>query len=159
MSEVVGENAGESVVVAKEVKIEHIISIIGDMNRFLALIASAKAFTEAEIGLADWLVLGTVSGQTGATPKHLVKSLGITPQRVNQIVERLKGKQFLSQGGQTADTLILTGSGSTLVLQLNERILDLLRPGLNGRERFLFSVWRSLKPLMQVFSPVKKTAV
>jgi DNA-binding MarR family transcriptional regulator len=155
VSEAVGEKAGESVDVVKEIKIDDVVSIIGDMNRFLALIASAKAFAEAEIGLADWLVLGTISGRADTTPKHLVKLLGFTPQRVNQIVERLKDKQFLSQGGQTAHTLSLTEGANNLVLRLNEKILELLRAGLSGKERSLFAVERHLKPLVQIFPPPK----
>ena len=93
MSEEVGEKAGENSGNAVEVKIEDLVLVVGNMNRFLALLASSKAFSTAEVSLADWLILSTVSGRNTATPNQLIKLLGVAPQRVSQIVERLKEHQ------------------------------------------------------------------
>lgn len=158
MSEEVGEKAGENSGNAVEVKIEDLVLVVGNMNRFLALLASSKAFSTAEVSLADWLILSTVSGRNTATPNQLIKLLGVAPQRVSQIVERLKDKQLLAKGGATPHSLSLTERGSGLIGRLNADILDILSVGLNGRERSLVAVERHLRSLIQVFTPAKSKA-
>ena len=155
MSEEVEEKAGEAATVVREIKIEDFVTMVGNMNCFLALLAGAGAFTEAELGVADWLVLGTVSNRNSLLPKHLAKLLRIAPPRVAQIVERLKNKNLLAQGSDGDSSVSLTENGRGLLTKLNASLLDLLRTGLNGRERSFFAVEKGLKPLIQAVSPAK----
>ncbi|MGD0864589.1 MAG: MarR family transcriptional regulator [Rhizomicrobium sp.] len=157
MSEDVEENTGEAAVVAKEVKIEHLVAMVGNMNRFIALLANAGAFADAKLGLADWLIMGTVSSRSGVTSKNLAKTLGLAPQRVSQIVDRLKERALVSQGAQSGNALSLTEAGSSLLLQLNTGLQDMLRAGLNGNERSFFAVERHLRPLLQIIPATKTT--
>ncbi|MGD0143263.1 MAG: helix-turn-helix domain-containing protein [Rhizomicrobium sp.] len=153
MSEEVDEKTSEPANIVREIKIENLVSMVGNMNRFLALLAGARAFADAELGLAEWLVLGTVSGREGTMPKHLVRFLGLAPQRVGQLVERLKDKHLLSQTKQPANSLILTEDGNSTLLELNAGLLDVLRAGQNGRERAFFAVEKNLKHLIKMISP------
>jgi DNA-binding MarR family transcriptional regulator len=155
MSEVVEEKAGEAATVVREIKIEDFVTMVGNMNRFLALLAGVGAFTEAQLGVADWLVLGTVANRNSLLPKTLAKLLRIAPPRVMQIVERLKDKKLLAEADAGDNAVSLTAEGTGLLAKLNASLLDLLVSGLNGRERSFFAVEKGLKPLIQAVSPAK----
>jgi DNA-binding MarR family transcriptional regulator len=150
VSEDIGVSTGETAAVAKEIKIEDLIAMVGNMNRFLALLGNVKAFSDTGLGMAEWLVLGTVSSRPRATSKSLSRSLGIAPQRANQIVGRLKERELLSQEDQEDNALSLSENGTAVLLQLNTGLQSVLIAGLSGKERSFFSVGKHLKHLIQI---------
>jgi DNA-binding MarR family transcriptional regulator len=122
------------------------------MSRFLSRLSEFAPFRESNVGIADWSVLNALSKVESGSNKQLVRDLGITKQRVNQICDALKTAGYISvtaaEGDARKGVIVLTAAGRTELEAVNEKLTPLLMTGLAGKERTLTMARKSLKALM-----------
>ena len=143
----------------RELKLEDVAGVVADMNRFLTRLGSLPPFADSKLALAEWLVLLAVKETDNFPVKQLSKKFGIVQQRVNQIVDRLKGSELVSVSGSAEnpklEVVSLTESGRTRLEAMNATLFAILVKGLGTSERSLFAVERNLKPLLRMVAQPK----
>jgi DNA-binding MarR family transcriptional regulator len=122
------------------------------MSRFLSRLSEFAPFRESNVGIAEWSVLNALSKVESGSNKQLVRDLGITKQRVNQICDALKTAGYISVTAAAGDArkgvIVLTAAGRAELEAVNEKLTPLLMNGLAGKERTLTMARKSLKALM-----------
>ena len=135
-----------------EVKIEDFASLVSGMSRLLTGVARLPAFTDAELGLAEWSALMVLASKDGINNKQLAKSLGITGQRVNQITKSLTTAGLIAVSQSTDDSrknvIAITDAGKAQLTAVNSKLLPAISASLEKRERSLQGANRNIKALM-----------
>ena len=72
-----------------EIDVENFSNLVASMSRLLTSLARLKPFSDADVGLAEWLALTTLAREDGISNKALGRSLGVSGQRANQICASL----------------------------------------------------------------------
>jgi len=145
-----------------QVSIDELALLITSASRLLTNLAVASPFKNANMGLAEWLSLSTLTDKDGVSSKQLARSLGVTGQRVNQLCASLSKAGLVTIQQSTDDkrrnVIKVTAKGTKQVSGLNAELQVLLGTALKGREKTLSSANRQLRRLMrllQAVSPAK----
>jgi DNA-binding MarR family transcriptional regulator len=142
---------------APPITAERFAELIFSMNRLMGRLSGAKMFREAGIGLSEWSALNLLA-RGDASNGALARDLGLTKQRINQIVEDLKREDYVAVGQNAKDgranVITLTATGRTRLEGLNGQITPLLESGLSGSPRSLESAVRNLRRLSRLMKPV-----
>jgi DNA-binding MarR family transcriptional regulator len=130
--------------------------IASTMSRFLSRLSEFAPFRESNVGIAEWSVLNALSKVESGSNKQLVRDLGITKQRVNQLCDALKMAGYISVTAAESDArkgvIVLTPAGRSELEAVNAKLTPLLTDGLAGKERTLTMARKSLKALMHLVS-------
>ena len=130
--------------------------IASTMSRFLSRLSEFAPFRESNVGIAEWSVLNALSKVESGSNKQLVRDLGITKQRVNQLCDALKLAGYISVTAAESDArkgvIVLTQAGRSELEAVNAKLTPLLTNGLAGKERTLTMAKKSLKALMHLVS-------
>jgi DNA-binding MarR family transcriptional regulator len=130
--------------------------IASTMSRFLSRLSEFAPFRESNVGIAEWSVLNALSKVESGSNKQLVRDLGITKQRVNQLCDALKMAGYISVTAAESDArkgvIVLTTAGRSELEAVNAKLTPLLTDGLAGKERTLTMARKSLKALMHLVS-------
>jgi DNA-binding MarR family transcriptional regulator len=137
-----------------EINIDDFAGIIANMSRLLTGLARIKPFSDANLGLAEWVTLSMLAQKDGVSNKHLGRNLGVTAQRVNQICASL-AKAGLITVGQSADDsraneIKITSLGKSQIEAVNSQLKPLLATVLKGRERTLVSIAKQMRHVMRL---------
>ncbi len=139
--------------------IEDLADIVASMSRFLTRFAGTPPFTEAHLGLAEWLGLMTLKTKPGLSNKQFAKLLGTTVQRAAQISDALKRAELISVDQSVEDARVhsmnVTEAGAQRLSELNGKLVPLVASRLGSRVGALNGTRRNLKRLLRVVAPVK----
>jgi DNA-binding MarR family transcriptional regulator len=145
---------GEEAKASNPVTAAAFAEIASMMSRFLSRLSEFSPFRESNVGIAEWSVLNALSKVESGSNKQLVRDLGITKQRVNQICDALKTAGYISVTAAAGDArkgvIVLTAAGRAELEAVNEKLAPLLMNGLAGKERTLTMARKSLKALMHL---------
>lgn len=139
--------------------IEDLADIVASMSRFLTRFAVTTPFTEAHLGLAEWLGLMTLKAKPGLSNKQFAKLLGTTVQRAAQISDALKRAELISVDQSVEDARVhsmkVTAAGAQRLSELNGKLMPLIASGLPSRVGALKGTRKNLIRLLRVVAPVK----
>jgi DNA-binding MarR family transcriptional regulator len=139
--------------------IEDLADIVASMSRFLTRFAGTPPFTEAHLGLAEWLGLMTLKGKPGLSNKQFAKLLGTTVQRAAQISDALKRAELISVDQSVEDARVhsmnVTEAGSQRLSELNGKLTPLVASRLGDKVGALKGTRRNLIRLLRMVAPVK----
>lgn len=143
----------------EDFNIEDLADIVASMSRFLTRFAGTTPFTEAHLGLAEWLGLITLKAKPGLSNKQFAKLLGTTVQRAAQISDALKRAELISVDQSVEDarthSMNVTAAGAERLSELNGKLVPLVASRLGGRVGALKGTRRNLIRLLRVVAPVK----
>lgn len=142
-------------------EIEDLADIVASMSRFLTRFAGTPPFTEAHLGLAEWLGLMTLKSKPGLSNKQFAKLLGTTVQRAAQISDALKRADLISVDQSVQDARVhsmnVTPAGMQRLSELNGKLVPLVASKLGARAGTLKGTRKSLVRLLRVVAPVRNT--
>lgn len=154
------ENAGAKPLA--EISIEDFSSLIATMSRLLVGLGRIPPFSEADIGLAEWVALITLGQKDGVSNKVLGRNLGVTGQRANQISASLARGGYIVVNNSANDNreneIKITDAGRAKIDMINSQLKPLLATALEGRERSLASVSKQMRfvaRILQTANPEK----
>lgn len=135
---------------------EQFAELIFSMNRLMSRLSGAAMFREAGIGISEWSALNLLA-RGDASNGALARDLGLTKQRINQIVEDLKKEGYVIVGQNVRDgranVISLTVTGRTRLEALNNQLTPLLVSGLSGSPRSLEAAVRNLRRVSRLMRP------
>lgn len=139
--------------------IEIFAGIVASMSRFLTRFASIGPFKEAQLGLAEWLGLMTLTARPNLSNKQFAKLLGTTIQRAAQISDALKRANLISVDQAANDarmySMNVTADGAQRLSELNGKLMPLINSGLGSRAKTLRGTRKNLIRLLRVVTPTK----
>lgn len=139
-----------------EISVEDFSALIASMSRLLTGLGRIRPFSEAELGLAEWVALTTLAQRDGVSNKVLGRKLGVTGQRVNQISASLARGGFIdvkqSAQDNRANEIRITDAGKAKVRAVNSQLKPMLSEALQGRERSLSSASKNMKYLTRLLN-------
>ena len=137
-----------------EINVDDFAVLIANMSRLLTGLARITPFSEANMGLAEWVALSMLAQKDGVSNKQLGRNLGVTSQRVNQICTSLAKAQLVTVGQSADDNraneIKITPLGKTQIEGVNSKLKPLLETVLKGRERTLVSVSKQMRHVMRL---------
>jgi DNA-binding MarR family transcriptional regulator len=126
------------------------------MAKLLARLEDFGPFREMPISVAEWSALLVLSNGEVDTMKGIGRELGLPKQRAAQLGELLKRSGYVSvvsdSGDIREDQLVLTESGKERLTVVDQSLTPTLLQGLEGKEKTLSSVRKSLKTLVKLMS-------
>lgn len=141
---------------AKEPTVADVASVIANMNRFLSIFSQHPVFKNAKLGLAEWLVLEMLSQKSAEDSKSLIKELGLSAQRLKQILEQLRSADLVTLAGdKPQDAVVLTEQGQTSVDMVAAALQPQISERFKGRERLVPAVDKGLKMLYRAALPAR----
>jgi DNA-binding MarR family transcriptional regulator len=141
----------------KETRVEDIASLVAGMNRFLSNFGQHPAFREAKISLAEWLVLSMLAQKSAENSKGLIRILGLSPQRLKQILDLLKNAGLVEiAGGAPRDAVALSEQGRVVVNTISAALQPQIVGAFKGKERVVPGVDRGLKMLYRAVTPTQE---
>lgn len=139
-----------------DVTVEDFSDLVSGASRLLIGLGRLPAFTEANIGVGDWLALTTLLREDGINNKVLARALGVTGQRTNQICQSLSRDGLISVSQSADDNraneIRLTNEGRQKINAVNLQLKTLLSEVLKGKGRTVggaAKLLRRLKPLIR----------
>lgn len=135
----------------KVVKIKNFVILLGSMNRLIGVVSRLAPLKTAGLGLAEWLILSSLSEDIATEAHALAKLLGISEQRANQVIQTF-AEAGLVIVDQTEDLsgVRLTDEGKIKVDAVNSDVEMLIATALKGREKLLVSTYRQLMILLKL---------
>lgn len=137
-----------------EISVEEFSALVASMSRLLTGLGRIQPFSEAELGLAEWVALTTLAQRDGVSNKMLGRKLGVTGQRVNQISASLTRGGYIeirqSAEDNRANEITITDAGKAKVHAVNSQLKPMLAEALQGRERTLASASKHMKYLTRM---------
>lgn len=145
-----------------EINVEDFARLIATMSRLLSGLGRIQPFSEAGVGLAEWVALIALAQKDGVNNKTLGRNLGVTGQRANQISTSLAQGGYITVNNSASDSreneIKITNTGKAKIDSINSQLKPLLATTLEGRERSLASVskqMRSIARILQIAQPEK----
>jgi len=145
---------------ATEIKVQDLATLVAGLNRFLMRLSNMPAFQEAGLGLAEWSALSLIAGKGDINNRQLANALGVSPQRINQITDTLRGSGLVSASASADDArkkiINITQLGSARLTELDAKLqakISLIlrkRPGVLRRANTIVN-----KTLMRLVAPVQ----
>ena len=133
------------------VKVKDFVNLFGIMNRLISSVARLAPLKQANLGVADWLILANLSIDNTVETRSLAKTLGIAEQRVEQMIAT-----FAKSGVVTVDeagsTVLLTPEGKEKIEAVCTEIEAMLGEVLKGREKVLASACLQLALISRISS-------
>jgi DNA-binding MarR family transcriptional regulator len=137
-----------------EINVEDFAGLVANMSRLLTGLARIKPFSDADLGLAEWVTLSMLAQKDGVSNKQLGRNLGVTGQRVNQISASLTkaGLIAVSQSAEDnrANEIKITATGKARIDAVNSQLKPLLSVALKGREGAVGSAGKQLRHVMRL---------
>ena len=130
-------------------------------NRLASGAGDATFLAGSNLGLAEWLGLRAIATGPRKNSRFLSKSLGVSRQRVKQVVDRLAAAKLLDVTVPDADRrdreLVITSAGTQLVKDIDARVLAQLEAAKFPIKRLRHSggTLRKLKKLLDQPGKVK----
>jgi len=125
---------------------QDLAELVSGMSRFLTTLTGVPPFADARLGLAEWSVLNTVAKNPTVRQKQVAGSLGISGQRVSQIVDSLLKAGLVSVTASQEDSrqkiIATTDAGATKLAEVNAALDAMLAVPLKNKERVLASASR-----------------
>ena len=142
VDEAPGEKA-DAAAPAAEINVDDFGRLVASMSRLLVGFGQLKPLREAGLGLGEWVALGMVARQDGATIKLMSRNLGVPLQRVSQITGSLAQSGLISigqsteaaesQGGKAGKVIKVTDAGKTKLEAINGELKTLLSAMMKAR--------------------------
>lgn len=137
-----------------DINFADLASLVAGLSRFLNSLSQMPHFEQAELGFAEWTAL-SVAAKKPLTGVQLAKTLGVSKQRVSQIVESLRGDaliEFTSLSGDARKKLIsVTTEGKSRMEKLEHHLKPVVASALGGRPLVLSRASRMINgPLMTI---------
>lgn len=136
------------------INVEDFSSLIANMSRLLSGLGRIKPFSEADIGLAEWVALTLLGNKDGVSNKVLGRNLGVSGQRANQISTSLAkaGLIVVKQSAEDnrANEIKITAAGRSKIESVNSQLLPLLADALKGKEKTLANASKQLRLLSRI---------
>jgi DNA-binding MarR family transcriptional regulator len=127
--------------VAPNLLLDDFGNLVAGMARLLAGLSAIPLFKDADIGLAEWVALSTLSQSDAVSNNHLAKKLGVTRQRAHQIVAGFIKADLVSVRTAADDSrkneITLTPAGKARLDAVNVEIEALLGATLGARTHIL----------------------
>jgi DNA-binding MarR family transcriptional regulator len=143
-----------------EINVDDFAGLIANMSRLLTGLARIKPFSDANLGLAEWVALSMLAQKDGVSNKHLGRSLGVTGQRVNQICASLTKSELITVGQSADDSraneIKITSLGRAQIDRVNSQLQPMLATVLKGRERALVSIAKQMRHVMRLVKAGKE---
>lgn len=137
-----------------EIKVDDFAGLVANMSRLLTGLARIKPFSDADLGLAEWVTLSMLAQKDGVSNKQLGRSLGVTGQRVNQISASLTkaGLIAVTQSAEDnrANEIKITASGKARIDAVNSQLNPLLAVALKGKEGAIAGAGKQLRHVMRI---------
>ena len=145
------EMLDESATAPKEIHAGDIASVIAAMNRFLSSFGQHPILKNAQLTLADWLVLTLLSQKGADNSKALSKAIGVSQPRMNQVLEALMTAGLVTfKGTGPKDTIEVTEQGRTRLDEIGATLQPKFAEVFKGRERSVVATERALKLMLRV---------
>ena len=136
--------------------------LIANMSRFISGLAMIPPFAAAEIGLSEWLVLAALSQNEGISNNQLAKSLGVSGQRINQIVTSLSRLEFISirpsQTDSRKNEIRMSQTGRARLESFNRSLEPVVAEAFRGRGNQLTRLDKQARYLARFVATAKSTA-
>jgi MarR family transcriptional regulator for hemolysin len=143
-----------------EIDVENFSSLVANMSRLLTGLARLKPFSDADMGVADWVGLTNLAREDGVSNKAFGRSLGVSGQRANQICTSLSSAGMItvtqSAVDNRANEIKITEAGRAKVTALNAQLKLLLAEALKGKERSVAGAHKHVKLISHVVGRAEK---
>ena len=144
-----------------EITVEDFSAMVGSLSRLFTGLSALQPLKDADLGIADWLVLTMLAQEDGISNKMLARNLGVSGQRANQICTSLASDSLIvvnqSEEDKRSNSITITEAGKSKITALNAQLKLLLSNALEGKERSVKDVSRNIKNLMKVVRAGKVT--
>lgn len=142
-----------------EINVEDFLNLIAGMSRLLTGLGRLQPFSDADLGLAEWVALTALADKDGVNNKGLARSLGVTGQRANQVSKSLAGGGLITVGQSADDNraneIKITETGKAKIDQVNAQLKPLLAGALQGKERSIASASKQIRIIMRILHAAK----
>jgi DNA-binding MarR family transcriptional regulator len=144
-----------------EINMQDLAHFVAGISRFLAGLASMAPFSETGLGLAEWSTLSIVAGRENVRTAQLAASLGVSGQRMNQILDSLQAAALVSvvaaEENPRRRSIVMTPAGNEKLEALNSRLRPIVVSALRTRPQALSRANRMVnKILFRIVSPGKR---
>jgi DNA-binding MarR family transcriptional regulator len=144
---------------APEIRVEDLAGFVTALSRFMTRLSNIPPFKQAGLGLAEWSALSMIARREGINSRQLANLLGVSAQRVNQLVDSLKRSELVGQTTSPDDArqriLTVTPEGGRRLAELNAQLHPLIAAALQSRPRSLRNASRLLRTLMRIVQAPK----
>ncbi|MDO8972363.1 MarR family winged helix-turn-helix transcriptional regulator [Reyranella sp.] len=139
---------------AEEINVDDFGRLVASMSRLLVGFGQLKPLREAGLGLGEWVALGMLARQEGATIKLMSRNLGVPVQRVSQITGSLTQSGLISvgqtteaesQGAKAGKVIKVTDAGKAKLEAINGELKSVL--GGMMKARTLSAALKRMAPL------------
>lgn len=146
---------------ANEIRAQDLATLVAGLNRFLMRLSNMPAFHEAGLGLAEWSALSLIAERSGINNRQLANVMGVSPQRINQITDSLKGAALIAVASSAEDArkkvISITPAGMARLRELNVKLQHKLAAALDKRPAVLVRTNGLInKTLMRIVLPPKQ---
>jgi DNA-binding MarR family transcriptional regulator len=119
------------------------------MNRIVSRLFDESSLVRARLGLAEWSILRELAANPALRSAALAKRLGISPQRVTQLVKSMSEARLLTVTRSETDSRVrdiaCTALGSERLAAVDGQVLAVFETAFAGRERQLLGLRGNLK--------------
>jgi DNA-binding MarR family transcriptional regulator len=137
-----------------EITVEDFSAMVGSLSRLFTGLSALQPLKDADLGIADWLVLTMLAQEDGISNKMLARNLGVSGQRANQICTSLASDSLIvvdqSEEDKRSNSITITAAGKSKVTALNAELKLLLSDALGGKVRSMKRTTKNIKNLMKV---------
>lgn len=127
---------------------------IASVSRFLLQLSLLPSFQDAELGLAEWLLLAALSQNGAMSNNQLSKKLGLATRRTGHIVDALKAQGLIQPASSDKDerkNLVgISEAGTARLRAVTEGLSGLFGA---GQEKDLMGLQRAAARLGRLITP------
>jgi DNA-binding MarR family transcriptional regulator len=149
--------------VPAEAQTEDLAALVAGLSRFMSGLSKLPQFEQAKLGFAEWSVLSILSKGKPFSSAQLMRTLGVSKQRVSQIIDSLKTENLIELSPVAGDArkklISITSAGTDRMNKLNTSLQPLVSSALTKRPNSLARASRIVnRSLMRIVAPARKPA-
>jgi DNA-binding MarR family transcriptional regulator len=129
-------------------------NLAAGLGRLLASVSSMPAFKKNEINISEWVTLFILEQSNKASTKQLARRLGVTRQRIHQILSALIDAGLIVMRVSPEDSrrneISLTDAGSTRLRVVNAELSSFLADQLGPNGRAVDRSYREVRRMIKI---------
>jgi DNA-binding MarR family transcriptional regulator len=147
---------------SKPVDINTVADLVTSMSRTVHALADHETLRQQDMGVAEWVMLRTLSRHSGMRAQPLARRLGVSPQRVNQLVNTLRAAGYIeaSRAGEDsrARDITVTALGQKKLEAADKEVFKLFSEAFKGRTNVILNLSARANRLANTISGRKAKA-
>ncbi len=140
-----------------EARIDDFVALLSLLPRLLAALSEHEILKSQSLGLTEWSFLHAVAENPGFGSGRIARRLGLTPQRVAQVVAALTKMGYITSTTAQDDTrkkeLDVTPLGKVKLGAADDKLMKLLQKVYSDRPTAVASMRRNARVLLTAISP------